>query len=241
MATDRLWMPSVEACYVREFDATVTSVDGDRIELDRTAFYPMGGGQPWDLGRLEGPTGGVNIASVRGREEVQHEVEHDHGLEVGDAVRGHIDWDRRHAHMRMHTAQHLISGLAYEMFEGARTVGNQIGADRSRIDLNPIRFEGDMVERLVETANARIRDDLPVRCDVLGRSEINAIMPPDRTAMNLVPTSVDQLRVIRIGNDVDLCPCAGTHVRSLAEIGTVEPLGTSSKGKGTQRFRYELS
>ena len=232
-------MPSVEACYVREFDATVTSVDGDRIELDRTAFYPMGGGQPWDLGRLEGPTGGVNIASVRGREEVQHEVEHDHGLEVGDAVRGHIDWDRRPLHAHAHRPAPDLRPRLRDV-RGC-TVGNQIGADRSRIDLNPIRFEGDMVERLVETANARIRDDLPVRCDVLGRSEINAIMPPDRTAMNLVPTSVDQLRVIRIGNDVDLCPCAGTHVRSLAEIGTVEPLGTSSKGKGTQRFRYELS
>ena len=103
MATDRLWMPSVEACYVREFDATVTSVDGDRIELDRTAFYPMGGGQPWDLGRLEGPTGGVNIASVRGREEVN--------IASGTVA----------THMRMHTAQHLISGLAYEMFGGART------------------------------------------------------------------------------------------------------------------------
>jgi misacylated tRNA(Ala) deacylase len=142
--------------------------------------------------------------------------------------------------MRMHTAQHLMSGLVYEMFGGARTVGNQIHSDRSRIDFNPIAFDETMLNSLVERANEIIAQNLPVTDTVMTREEVNEIMPPERTNMDLLPSSVRELRVVKIDHGFDLCPCAGTHVQQLGEIGEVNFLGKKSKGKGTQRFSYDL-
>ena len=109
--------------------------------------------------------------------------------------------------MRMHTAQHLVSGLAYEMFDGVRTVGNQIHADRSRIDFNPISFDETMLNDLLHGGQrSRIDSGLEVSDNVMTRGEINAIMPPERTNMDLLPISVKQLRIVQIGDRVDMCP-----------------------------------
>ena len=238
--TVKLYLEDLEHGYHRRFDATVTAIEGFNIVLDRTLFYPLGGGQHWDTGTLEGPNGHVEVSEVRGRQAVHHTVSADHQLEVGDEVRGTIDWETRYVHMRMHTAQHLVSGLAYELFNGVRTVGNQIHADRSRIDFNPIVFDDAMLEQLIQATNQRIDEGLRVSESVMTREAMNAIMPPDRTNMDLLPESVKELRVIQIGDQIDMCPCAGTHVSNLAELGRVEFLGKKSKGKGTQRFSYRL-
>lgn len=238
--TVKLYLESIEAAYAQTFDAKVLTVDGNSIVLDRTLFYPLGGGQHWDTGVLAGPNGEINVQEVRGRGDVQHTVETDHQLAVGDEVRGTVDWGARYAHMRMHTAQHLMSGIAYELFNGVRTVGNQIHAEKSRIDFNPISFDEAMMERLVDVVNGHINTGLEVSDLVMTREEINTIMPPDRTNMNLLPASVRDLRVVEIGERVDLCPCAGTHVSNTSELGRVELIGKKSKGKGTQRLSYHL-
>jgi misacylated tRNA(Ala) deacylase len=238
--TQKLYLESIDAGYCREFNAIVTSVEGDKVVLDRTLFYPLGGGQHWDTGTLEGPNGTLQVTEVRGRGDVAHTVGEQHQLDVGDEVRGTIDWDTRYAHMRMHTAQHLVSGLAYEMFDGVRTVGNQIHADRSRIDFNPISFDETMLTDLITAANERIDAALDVSDAVMTRDEINAIMPPDRTNMDLLPASVKELRIVQIGDRVDMCPCAGTHVSNIGELGHIQFLGKKSKGKGTQRVSYTL-
>ena len=238
--TTKLYLETIEAGYARRFDANVVSVEDERVVLDRTLFYPLGGGQHWDTGTLSGPNGDLHVSEVRGRGDVHHTVGLDHQLEVGDAVRGTVDWETRYAHMRMHTAQHLVSGLAYEMFDGVRTVGNQIHADRSRIDFNPISFDEAMLNDLIGAANERIDAGLEVTDNVMTRGEINAIMPPERTNMDLLPVSVKELRIVQIGDRVDMCPCAGTHVSNIAELGHVELLGKKSKGKGTQRLSYHL-
>ena len=238
--TEKLYLQSIEAGYFQNFSATITSVDTEHVVLDRTLFYPLGGGQNWDVGHIEGPNGGLEVTAVRGREDVLHTVGENHQLSVGDEVRGTIDWERRHAHMRMHTAQHLVSGLVYEMFDGARTVGNQIHSDRSRIDFNPISFDEEMLNQLVERTNEIIQQDLAVTDAVMTREQVNEIMPPDRTNMDLLPASVRELRVVQIDDGFDLCPCAGTHVQRLGEIGDIQILGKKSKGKGTQRVSYNL-
>ena len=239
--TEKLYLTTLEHGYHRRFDARVVEVDGANVVLDRTLFYPLGGGQHWDTGTLAGPNGPMAVTEVRGREHITHRVGPDHQLEVGDEVRGVLDWDTRYARMRMHTAQHLVSGLAYEMFDGVRTVGNQIHADRSRIDFNPISFDEEMIAALLNAVNDRIDQSFPVTDTVMTREGINAVMPPDRTNMDLLPESVRALRVIQIGDRIDLCPCAGTHVTNIAELGHVEFLGKKSKGKGTQRFSYQLA
>ena len=215
-------MESIEAGYLKEFTAEVTGIDEKSVILDQTLFYPLGGGQNWDTGKLTWDGGNLSVSEVRGRGEIQHFVGEDHGLEIGDTVEGQIDWNRRHAHMRMHTAQHLVSGIVYEMYEGARTVGNQIHSDRSRIDFNPVKFDDEMIEDLFHKVNQIIDTDLEVTDCIMTREQINAIMPPDRTNMDLLPISVKQLRVVRIGDNLDLCPCAGTHVKSLGEIGEMK-------------------
>lgn len=239
--TRLLYMDSLEACYARTFEATVVEAKPDAVVLDQSLFYPLGGGQEWDTGTLTTPDGRVaRVVEVTKRGPVRHTLGPGHGLAAGDKVAGAIDWERRYAHMRMHTAQHLVSGLAYEMFGGPRTVGNQIHADRSRIDFNPINFTNEMLKDLEAAANDAIRAKHKVTLATMTREEVLAAQPPERTNMDLLPKSVTELRVIRIGADVDLCPCAGTHVQDTREIGEVRIVARQSKGSGTQRIEYVL-
>ena len=241
METKKLYLESIEAAYKDEFSAKVLAIEENKVVLDQTLFYPLGGGQNWDLGTLEGPNGQMDIVEVRGREAIYHTIEDLFELEVGDEVHGKIDFDRRYAHMRMHTAQHLVSGIAYEMFDGVRTVGNQIHTEKSRIDFKPIQFTEEMLYDLQESVNEQIQQGLAVTDSQMTRDEINAIMPEDRTNMDLLPSFINDLRVITIGNQQDLCPCAGTHVRNISEINGLEFTGKKSKGKGTQRVTYKLT
>ena len=238
--THRLYLDSFEDTYATTFAAGVLAVDGEDVVLDRTLFYPTGGGQPCDLGVLEGPTGTLNVSDVRGRDAVHHRLPGDHTLSVGDQVTGTIDWDRRHAHMRMHTAQHLLSGLAYTMFDGARTVGNQIGAGRSRLDLRPVVMDEAEVDRLRAAFDAAVADNLPLSIGIKDRETLIAEVGQERSNVDMIPASVRQMRIITIGDQVDVCPCAGTHVRSLGEIGPLGEVHVKSKGKGTKRFAYTL-
>ena len=240
METKKLYLESIEAAYKDEFSAKVLAIEENKIVLDQTLFYPLGGGQNWDLGTLEGPNGIMDVVEVRGRDSIYHTIEDIFELDVGDEVHGKIDFDRRYAHMRMHTAQHLVSGIAYEMFDGVRTVGNQIHTGKSRIDFKPIQFTEEMLSDLQEAVNEQIQQGLEVTDSQMTRDEINSIMPEDRTNMDLLPSFINDLRVITIGDQQDLCPCAGTHVRNISEIKGLEFIGKKSKGKGTQRVTYQL-
>ena len=240
MSTEKLYLRSLEAGYETTFSAEVIETTESEVILDQTLFYPLGGGQNWDTGKLFSDSGTLQVSEVKGRDKILHTVGSDHGLNPGDLIQGEIDWERRYAHMRMHTAQHLLSGIVYESFNGARTVGNQIHADRSRIDFQPIKFDDEMIELAFNLAQEAIESDLEVTETVMTREQINAIMPPERTNMGLLPSSVRELRIIKIGNNRDLCPCAGTHVQSLGEIGKLDFLSKKSKGKGKQRIQYTL-
>jgi misacylated tRNA(Ala) deacylase len=241
MATTKLYLENIEAAYETNFSAKVVESNDNSVVLDRTLFYPLGGGQNWDEGILTGPNGSIDVLEVRGREDIVHNLKEGHQLEVGDEIIGEIDWDRRYSHMRMHTAQHLVSGIAYELFNGVRTVGNQINISHSRIDFNPISFDENMLIELTEKTNEVISLKYEVTDLTMMRQEINSLMPKERTNMDLIPSFIDELRVVKIGEDLDLCPCAGTHISNISEIGEILIIGKKSKGKGTQRITYELS
>jgi len=241
MITKKLYLESIEAAYLEEFTAEVIALEDNKIVLDQTLFYPLGGGQNWDLGTLDGPNGKMNVVEVRGRDTIHHSIEDTFELEIGDEVTARIDFERRYAHMKMHTAQHLVSGIAYEMFNGVRTVGNQIHTEKSRIDFKPIQFSEDMLLELQSTVNEKIQLGLEVTDSQMTRDEINSIMPQERTNMDLLPSFINDLRVVTIGDRQDLCPCAGTHVRNISEIKGIEFIGKKSKGKGTQRVTYKLN
>tara|TARA_A100001234_G_scaffold216010_1_gene221447 strand:- start:861 stop:1589 length:729 start_codon:yes stop_codon:yes gene_type:complete len=240
MMTKKLYLESIEAAYLEQFTAEVIAIEDNKIVLDQTLFYPLGGGQNWDLGSIDGPNGKMNVIEVRGRDTIYHTIEDTFELEIGDEVSGTIDFERRYAHMKMHTAQHLVSGIAYEMFDGVRTVGNQIHTEKSRIDFKPIQFTEDMLLELQSAVNEKIQLGLEVTDSQMTRDEINSIMPQERTNMDLLPSFINDLRVVTIGDKQDLCPCAGTHVRNISEIKGIEFIGKKSKGKGTQRVTYEL-
>jgi len=240
MPTQKLYMDSIKSCYLKDFNAEVINIEDNLIELNQTLFYPIGGGQDWDQGIIKSNNKEINVLEVRGMENILHTVEKNHNLQIGQKIQGSIDWERRYAHMKMHTAQHLISAVVYDLFDGVRTVGNQIRYDRSRIDFNPISFDEEMLTELVNETNERIKKGAELQVKVMSRDEINEIMPPERTNMDLVPSHVENLRVVVIGDNLDLCPCAGTHIQNISEIGEIEFLGKKSKGKGTQRFSYTL-
>ena len=163
--------------------------------------------------------------------------------EIGNRVNGKLNWDRRYRHMQMHTSQHLISAIVSGS-HGADTVGNQIGFDKSRIDFKPLKLSMNQIDDVIDLANEYIAKNLDVRITETNRSDLEG-NPNIRSSMSsglwkLLPKSVTRLRVISIG-DIDVCPCAGTHIRSLKEIGKVEFMKKDNKGAGKQRLTYALS
>ncbi len=228
--------PMVELNYVKEFEAEVASRGPNYVTLDRTAFYAESGGQPFDTGRLawEGDETRVQKVLKKGKE-VRHYVRE---MPPEGAVMGHLDWDRRYAHMRMHTAQHLLSGLVFQRF-GARTTGNQLYVDYSHVDFSPAGFSPEDLQAMEADFNEVVNAAVPVTIYEEDREVLKTQMAKERAILDLIPRSIRRLRVIKIG-DRDLCPCGGTHVRNTSEIGHMQILRRRSKGKEIDRVTYEL-
>ena len=235
-------MDSHDGTYKKEFQSKVTAVYPGIVELEETAFYHLGGGQPSDKGTLNWEDGESIVYDVRKKNRIRHMVEGDLP-EVGDSVNGKLNWDRRYTHMRMHTSQHLVSAIVSDLY-GADTVGNQIGFDKSRIDFKPLKLSMNEIDDLIDRTNEYIAKDISVKISEANRSDLEG-NPEIRSSMSsglwkLLPKSVNRLRVISIG-EIDVCPCAGTHVRSLEEIGKVEFVRRDNKGAGKQRLTYTLN
>ena len=235
--TEVLYMKDIESNYIREFDARVVERGFDYVVLDKTAFYAVGGGQPSDTGHLRWADGEARVREVTKKNCVKHHLVQNPDI-VPDEVKAVLDWDRRHAHMRMHTAQHVVSGVVYDLYK-ARTVGNQIYHDRSRIDFAPVTFTGDMITEVQGKCNEIFSKGTPVEITTTSREVLENEVDAQRANLDLLPKSIRELRVVTIG-DFDVCPCAGTHVRSLAEIGTVSITKRDRKGKDRERITYEL-
>ncbi len=235
--TEVLYMKDIESNYIREFDASVVERGFDYVLLDKTAFYAVGGGQPSDTGHLRWADGEARVREVTKKNSVNHHLVQSPDI-VPDEVKAVLDWDRRHAHMRMHTAQHVVSGVVYDLYK-ARTVGNQIYHDRSRIDFAPVTFTGDMITEVQGKCNEIFSKGTPVEITTTSREVLENEVDAQRANLDLLPKSIRELRVVTIG-DFDVCPCAGTHVRSLAEIGTVSITKRDRKGKDRERITYEL-
>ena len=235
-------MASHEGTYRKEFSAKVEATFPGIVELNRTAFYHLGGGQPADTGVLSWDQNKITVVDVRKKNRIRHMVEGDLP-EVGTEVEGKLDWTKRYSHMQMHTSQHLVSAVVNESY-GSDTVGNQIGQAKSRIDFKPLKLSVDQLNDLEDEVNTYIDKDLKVDISEKDRSELEN-NPDIRSSMSsglwkMLPSSVKRLRVISIG-DIDVCPCAGTHVRSLSEIGKVKFIKKDNKGAQKLRLTYELN
>ncbi|MDY6771338.1 MAG: alanyl-tRNA editing protein [Candidatus Nanohaloarchaea archaeon] len=234
--TDALYM---EDCYLRSFTATVKEVGSGFIVLDETAFYPEGGGQPADQGNLSNSDHSTSVTDVQKENgQIRHYVDSTEEFEAGQEVEGSIDWDRRYTLMRMHTAQHLLSAVVLQEFD-AETAGNQIHEEYSRMDFSPVSFSDEDLERIENRCNSLIQEEIPVKIYEKPRNELEDEMHVGRSNLDLIPDSIDPLRVVEI-EDVDLCPCGGTHVENLKEIGRIEITGRQSKGEDTDRVTFEI-
>ncbi|GGC61853.1 alanyl-tRNA editing protein [Haloferax sulfurifontis] len=225
-----------------EFEATVETVRGsDRVVLDRTYFYPTGGGQPHDTGTLS--TGGErwDVTDVRKRDRIEHVVAGD-APEPGTTVTGRVDAARRRAHSRYHTAQHLLSVVLLDEFD-AETTGNQLYADRARLDCAYDRFDDDDLRTIETRLNDLVASDLPVRWYSLDREEAEATLDPERTRLHLLPDSIREVRIVEIGDaedPFDRTACAGTHVASTGDIGAVSVTGRTTQGSAHERVNFAL-
>jgi len=241
--TEQPYMMDIGSCYIKEFEANVLDVNvGDRAEivLDTTNFYPEGGGQPSDTGWIEWEGGRCRIVEVVKKDEILHIAQGDLP-ESGQLVKCSIDWDRRYSHMRMHTAQHVISSVVWKRY-GAKTVGNQVHADYSHIDFYPLSIDEREAGELEDEINSIIERGAVVNIDLLDREDIEGRMGKDRVDLSRLPRSIKKFRTVLIGENgnVDECPCAGTHVSKLSELGRVRIVKRKSKGKGKQRIQYVL-
>jgi len=220
--------------YLREFSATVTKADENRVALDRTAFYPTGGGQPHDTGTLASAT----VTDVRKEDDdVWHTLDGPLPA-LGDEVTGVVDWERRHQLMRTHAALHVLCGVIWNEWGKAVTGGNMEPlAARMDFEFDPLP-EG-FATRVEELVNAEIAADRPIEIDFLPRDTALEDADLIRTKVNLIPASVSEIRVVDIVG-LDKQADGGTHVRSTAEIGRFEVVKTESKGKGNKRLRVRV-
>ena len=241
--TERLYY---DQSYLTEFDAVVTDCrsagEEYEIALDRSAFYPTSGGQPYDTGYLCWPENetAVTDVTVDKAGEVWHRISL--AIPVGTKVHGRIDWERRWDHMQQHGGEHMLAGAVYELLGGS-TVGLHLGREDSSIDvtLPDGRTHLTDVEKtaLEETVNRRIQRDDPVRCWFPGAEELAAL------PLRKPPTVTEHIRIVAFG-DYEMVACGGTHPSSAGQIGLVKLLNvTPAKGKarltfvcGMRAFRY---
>ncbi|HEY3239583.1 MAG TPA: alanyl-tRNA editing protein [Acidimicrobiia bacterium] len=225
--------------YLRNFTATVIESDADGgVVLDRSAFYPTGGGQPHDTGTLRWAGGQATVTGVAKEEgEIRHRLEGDRPP-VGTEVEGEIDWDRRYALMRTHTALHVLCGVIWNQWGKAVTGGNMEPLSaRMDFEFDPLpEGFGPAVEDLVNTELAQGR---PVEVAFLPRSEAILDEALIRTTVNLVPESVPEIRVVDIVG-LDKQADGGTHVANTSEVGRIRVVKTESKGKAFKRIRIEV-
>ncbi|POG57400.1 alanyl-tRNA editing protein [Haloferax marisrubri] len=225
-----------------KFEATVETVRGsDRVVLDRTYFYPTGGGQPHDTGTLSVEGERLAVTDVRKRDRIEHVVAGD-APEPGTTVTGRVDAVRRRAHSRYHTAQHLLSAVLLDEFD-AETTGNQLYADHAHLDCAYDRFDGDDLQTIETRLNGLVASDLPVRWYSLDREKAEATLDPERTRLHLLPDSIREVRIVEIGDaddPFDRTACAGTHVSATGDIGAVSVTGRTTQGSAHERVNFVL-
>jgi len=223
--------------YIREFDARVTGVDveGRRVALDRTAFYPGGGGQPHDTGML----GRWNVTQAKKEgEAVWHWLEGEGVPAAGDELHGAIDWQRRYALMRTHTAMHILCGVVWRDY-GAQVTGGSMEPGKGRMDFEFANLQKELVSEIEARCNAEIAAARDVRVQILPREEAFAIPDLIRTKINLLPPAISEIRTVELAG-LDLQADGGTHVGNTSEVGRIKVVDYKSKGVINKRIYIEI-
>lgn len=221
--------------YLKEFDATIIAVDGNRVALDRTAFYPGGGGQPHDVGTLSAgdQTWNVIKASRQGAD-LWHELDRDVPPPIGTAVHGALDWDRRYQLMRTHTAMHILCGVIFRDY-GASVTGGNMEPLKGRMDFEFETMRQEFVKQIEEKINVEVAQARPTHVKILPRDEAFQIPDLIRTKISLLPPGIPEVRTVEI-EGLDVQADGGTHVANTSEVGHIRVTDYKSKGKINKRI-----
>jgi misacylated tRNA(Ala) deacylase len=223
--------------YCKTFDAEVTGVDEAQngVYLNRTAFYPGGGGQPHDTGSLKIGETIYHVTKVaKGN---LHII--DGALpKMGASVTGHIDWETRYQLMRTHTALHVLCGVVFHEY-GALVTGGDMNPLKGRMDFEFERMQKELVQEIEEKINVAVHANYPVEIKILPREEAFQIPDLLRTKINLLPESITEIRTVHLVG-LDLQACGGTHLANTAEIGTLKISEYKSKGGINKRIYLDI-
>lgn len=224
--------------YVKEFTATVTKLDAEQsgVYLDRTAFYPGGGGQPYDIGRLV--AGDKTYTVIKASRGNIHILDGDELPEVGTEVTGILDWDRRYKLMRTHTAMHILCGVVWRDY-GASVTGGNMDILSGRMDFEFEKLAQETIREIESTINAEMHKGYDVEVNILPRDEAFQIPDLIRTKINLLPAGIPEVRTIEIVG-LDLQADGGTHVKNTSEVGAIRVVKYKSKGGINKRLYVEI-
>ena len=235
--TKRLYL---EDNYLKEFDAQIIEITSEGVVLDKSAFYPEGGGQIGDNGTLIHDDRVIEVANTRLKKgKIIHETS-GADFKVGNEVTGKLNWEHRYKLMRSHSAQHVISRW-FQLNFNAETVSNKLKYDKSRLDLYPLsKITPDQLETITVKINEYLSQNLEISITSKPRNEAIEFLKQKEYQikyLEMVPKSVQDFRIVTIG-DYDFAACAGTHVKNTSEIGRVSLLRTKNKGKMRERIYY---
>jgi Ser-tRNA(Ala) deacylase AlaX len=227
----------LEDSYIKEFQSRVVGSNLNCMELESTAFYPGGGGQPCDTGKIFFDNKQLEVLEVfKQSGKIIHVLNSD-APQIGTVVNGLIDWEKRYKLMRMHTAMHILSAVFFKEL-GSLITGNQIGVEKSRIDFNLKNFDRELMKKLFEKANSIAAQGIPVQTYFIRRED--ALKKPEFFKLALkLPPATDMLRIVKIG-DVDEQADGGTHVKNTKEIGKIELLELENRGKYNKRAYFRV-
>ena len=227
--------------YIKTFDAAIIAVDDENhaVVLDRTAFYPGGGGQPADFGTLTEQNITFKVKHVKRIDgKFFHIIEGDRLPGLGNQIQGHIDWEHRYKLMRTHTAMHILCGVIFRDY-GASVTGGNMEPLKGRMDFEFETMRRELVDEINAKINSEVKQSRPVCWRELPQDEAFQIPDLIRTKINLLPKGIKQVRVVEI-DGLDLQADGGTHVRNTSEVGIIRVVDYKSKGKINKRIYLEL-
>ncbi len=224
--------------YLREFDATVVETTPKGVVLNRTAFYPGGGGQPPDTGVLRVGDTEYRVSKIsRSEGKLVHDLDRE-PPPIGTETHGEIDWERRYQLMRTHTALHTLCGVVWRDY-GAPVTGGNMQPLSARMDFELEQMSADFAKVVEELINREVEAARPIEIDNLPREEAFKIPDLIRTKINLLPPAIKEVRTVNMVG-LDLQADGGTHVANTREVGRIRVVSHQSKGRINKRLRIEI-
>jgi len=224
--------------YLQNFEAIVTDVVGAGIVLDKTVFYPGGGGQPCDTGTIKWDGGSTEISKVsRVDGKLVHKVE-DSMPDVGESITGAIDWEKRYQLMRTHTALHILCGVVWRDYAAQVTGGNMTPL-QARMDFELSEMSSGFASEIENLVNQEVQAERDIKVFNLSREEAFKIPDLIRMKINKLPDSISEVRIVDISG-LDLQADGGTHVYNTREVGKIRVIGHESKGRINKRLRIAV-